>query len=166
MNQGLNTGGAGGQGKRERGGCARTRKQKVTDRAKRYRANQPGCTPKGFKPGDAQRFAEKRAIPEARKMLTRNPRSRMATKKKKKKAKARRPAKKRSTAKNKRQTRAKTKKRSTARSKSNPGKNLRAKISQMKPGSWYPTTLSGARVKVQRKGSSLIIRPAGKKRSR
>ncbi len=68
--------------------------------------------------------------------------------------------------KNKRQTRAKTKKRSTARSKSNPGKNLRAKISQMKPGSWYPTTLSGARVKVQRKGSSLIIRPAGKKRSR
>jgi hypothetical protein len=37
----------------------------------------------------------------------------------------------------------------------------------MKPGSWYPTTLSGARVKVQRKGNnSLLIRPAGKKRSR
>jgi hypothetical protein len=95
-------------------------------------------------------------------------RNSMATKKKKKKAKAK-PAKKnrkRSTAKNRKQTRAKTKKRSTARSKSNPGAKLRSKISQMKPGSWYPTTLSGARVKVQRKGNSLVIRPATKKRSR
>lgn len=89
------------------------------------------------------------------------------TKKKKKKAK-RKPAKKnkRSTSRNKKQTRSKPKKRSTARSKGNPGAKLKAKISQMKPGSWYPTTLSGARVKVQRKGSSLIIRPASKKRSR
>lgn len=29
--------------------CATTRKQKVTDRAKRYRANQPGCRPSGRK---------------------------------------------------------------------------------------------------------------------
>ena len=50
--------------------------------------------------------------------------------------------------------------------KSNPGAKLKAKIQQMKPGSWYPTTLSGARVKVQRKGNSLVIRPASKKRSR
>ena len=47
MNQVLNTGGAGGQGKRERGGCARTRKQKVSDRAKRYRVNQATCHPSG-----------------------------------------------------------------------------------------------------------------------
>ncbi len=94
-----------------------------------------------------------------------NSRNRMATKKKKKKAK-RNTTKKRSTAKNKKQTRSKTKKRSTGRSKSNPGAKLRSKIAQMKPGSWYPTTLSGARVKVQRKGNSLVIRPATKKRSR
>ncbi len=92
----------------------------------------------------------------------RNP---MATKKKKKKAKrstAKNRTKKCSTAKNKKQ------KRSTAKhhSKSNPGAKLRQKIAQMKPGSWYPTTLSGARVKVQRKGNSLVIRPATKKRSR
>jgi hypothetical protein len=100
----------------------------------------------------------------------------MATKKKKrKKTKARRPAKKntrprtkkkRSTAKNRKQTRTKTKKRSTGRSKSNPGAKLRAKIGQMKPGAWYPSTLQGAHVKVQRKGNSLVIRPATKKRSR
>ena len=82
------------------------------------------------------------------------------------KAKPAKKNRKRSTAKNRKQTRAKTKKRSTARSKSNPGAKLRSKISQMKPGSWYPTTLSGARVKVQRKGNSLVIRPATKKRSR
>ena len=28
----------------------------------------------GFKPGEAQKFAEKRAVPEARKMIARNPR--------------------------------------------------------------------------------------------
>ncbi len=53
-----------------------------------------------------------------------------------------------------------------ARIKSNPGAKLKAKIAQMKPGFWYKTTLSGARVKVQRKGNSLVIRPASKKRSR
>ena len=109
---------------------------------------------------ERQRWRQLVALAER---LKRNP---VATKKNKKKAK--RPAKKNcKTARNKKQTRAKTKKRSTARKKSNPAKNLRAKISQMKPGSWYPTTLSGARVKVQRKGNnSLLIRPAGKKRSR
>jgi hypothetical protein len=30
-------------------GCAMTRKSNITDRAKRYRANQPGCRPKGVK---------------------------------------------------------------------------------------------------------------------
>jgi hypothetical protein len=33
----------------ERNGCARTLKPKVSDRAKRYRANQPGCRPAGAK---------------------------------------------------------------------------------------------------------------------
>lgn len=87
----------------------------------------------------------------------------MATKKKKKKAKAKRPKKQ-----NRKPTqKAKNRKRSTAakhRSSSNPGKKLREKIAQMKPGSWYPTTLSGAKVKVQRKGNSLVIRPASKRK--
>lgn len=63
-------------------------------------------------------------------------------------------------------TRGKGKKKSSARSKSNPSSALRAKLRQMKPHKWYPTTLSGAKVKVQRKGQSLIIRPATKRRSR
>lgn len=62
---------------------------------------------------------------------------------------------------------AKNRKRSTAakhRSSSNPGKKLREKIAQMKPRAWYSTTLSGAKVKVQRKGNSLVIRPASKRK--
>ncbi len=145
----------------------------------------------GFKPGEAQRFAEKRAVPEARKLVSAtNPRSRMATKKKKKKKKStakkrkptaqnkRKPAKKRrpaaknrtnkrskkSSARNRskqaRVSKPKHKKAKAKKSHRNPAKSLRNKLDSMKPGSWYSTTLNGARVKVQRKGSTLKIRPA------
>jgi len=89
----------------------------------------------------------------------------MATKKKKKKAKAngRKPKRKNAKRPASRNKKRSPRKRST---KSNPGTKLKQKIAQMKPGSWYKTTLSGARVKVQRKGNSLVIRPASKKRSR
>lgn len=61
----------------------------------------------------------------------------------------------------------KKKKKATARTKPNPGTKLRASISQMKPNTWYPSTLAGAKVKVKRKGMGLEIKPIGKrKRSR
>lgn len=77
----------------------------------------------------------------------------MATKKKKKRKPV---AKKRSVKKNRA-----TKKKASKRS--NPGKALKSKIAQMKPNTWYPTTLSGAKVKVKRAGSKLIIMPAKRK---
>lgn len=83
---------------------------------------------------------------------TRNP-----VQKKKKKTKAKSSAK---------RAPAKKNKKGKPKSKRNAAKTLRDNIAKMKPGSWYDTTLKGAKVKVQRKGGSLIIRPATKKRSR
>lgn len=80
---------------------------------------------------------------------------------KKKKAKRKSTAKRAPARKNKRKA---PKKKAAARS--NPGKALKSKIAQMKPRTWYNTTLSGAKVKVKRAGQSLIVKPATKKRSR
>jgi hypothetical protein len=43
--------------------------------------------------------------------------------------------------------------------KENPFKNQ-----SMKPHRWYPATLSGAKVKIQRKGQSLVVRLPTRKR--
>ena len=48
--------------------------------------------------------------------------------------------------------------------KPNPGTALKAKIKQMKPRTWYSTTLSGAQVKVKRVGQGLVVRPATKRK--
>jgi len=92
----------------------------------------------------------------------RNPVTKKKKQKAKKSATKRAPAKKNKSRKGKRPA-AKKKK---AASKSNPGKALKAKIAKMKPNTWYPTKLSGARVRVKRKGSTLIISAPAKKRSR
>jgi hypothetical protein len=46
----------------------------------------------------------------------------------------------------------------------NPAAGLNETMSGMKPGYWYDTTLSGAKVKVKRAGSSLIVKPAAKRK--
>jgi hypothetical protein len=97
----------------------------------------------------------------------------MATKKKKKPAK-KRPGKKNSrkpvkrsgrSAKKNCATKKKTTRNKKKTSRPNPGKALKSKIAQMKPNTWYPTTLSGAKVKVKRTGSKLVIMPAKRRAS-
>jgi hypothetical protein len=102
----------------------------------------------------------------------------MAKKPKKKKntsrAKAKRPAKRPAKKKNvsrstkkrtaKRPNAARHSKKKKAPRKPNPTRALASKISQMKPGVFYDTTLSGAHVRMKRVGQGLVIRPKAKRK--
>jgi hypothetical protein len=95
-----------------------------------------------------------------------NPMAKKAKKKKsvkrpKSKRNTSRPAKKRTA---KRPNAARHSKKKKAPRKPNPTRALASKISQMKPGVFYDTTLSGAHVRMKRVGQGLVIRPKAKRK--
>ena len=94
----------------------------------------------------------------------------MAKKAKKKKnsarPKAKRPAKKNTTKKRpaKRPNTAKHSKKKKAARRPNPTNVLRQKIAGMKPGVWYDSTMSGAKVRIKRVGQGFVTRPKAKRK--